>query len=168
MKRAVIGIWFLLVLALGGGAWWYLFAPGKAPDGQRPLGDATDFQQSFRAGVEKFRIVAVLSPTTPSDLVIAHQLQALLMEYENNSLDAHVVWQPAVSTDWAPTTDAMARVWDPRARHYWDKGKEVPGAAKVQVFARGAGLDAPAVRVDDWKAGLPKIREFLGTPAKRN
>ena len=45
-----------------------------------------------------------LSPSTPAELAEAQRLQALLMEYENDTLDVHIVWQPAARTDWAPTT----------------------------------------------------------------
>ena len=170
MTRAVMVIWFLFLVAIGGGAWWYLFGPGTAPEGQRPLGDAAEFRQAFQAGVGKNRFVAILSPTTPADLGAAQYMQALLMEYDNDALDVHVVWQPSVSTDWAPTTDGMARVADRRARHYWDKGKAVraeAGPGQVLVYARGAGLDKPAIRVTDWKNDVAKIREFLGAPVRK-
>lgn len=91
------------------------------------------------------------------------------MEYENDTLDAHIIWQPLVDTDWAPTTDAMARVWDSRVRHYWDKEKTIrtlAGEGQVFLYGRGAGFNNPAVRVTDWTVGLPKLREFLGTPKK--
>ena len=56
-----------------------------------PLGDASAFREA-------------LSPSTPAELAEAQRLQALLMEYENDTLDVHIVWQPAARTDWAPTT----------------------------------------------------------------
>ena len=167
MRRGLLIIWFVFLVALGGGAWWYLFAPGTVPAGQRPLGTAADFERAFQAGVGGNRLVAVLSPTTPADLAMAQQLQGLLMAYENDQLEAHVVWIPEKSTDWAPTTDAMARVADPRARHYWDKEKRVKQAAgegSVFLYARGAALQQPVLRVKDWTADAGKIREYLGTP----
>jgi len=167
MKRTFFILWGIVTLAIGGSAWWYLFSAGEVPVGQRPLADDAAMRDAFHKNVSKTRIVAVFSPTTPTDLATAQQLQALLMEYENDTLDAHVVWQPMVNTDWAPATDAMARVWDPRVRHYWDKEKSIRalvGEGQIFTYARGAGFDNPAVRVSDWKAGLPKIREFLGTP----
>lgn len=168
MKRAFLIIWFLITAAIGGMAWWYLFAPGAVPDGQRPLGNLGIFRKAFNAGVERTRVVAFFSPTTPDDLVTAQYLQALLMEYENNSdLEAHIVWQPLLNTDWAPTTDGMARVSDPRARQYWIRGAAVRDGlqdARVFFYSRGAALDKPALRVSDWKASLPEIRKFLGTP----
>jgi hypothetical protein len=169
MRRGFLILWGLLTLAIGGCAWWYLFSAGEVPAGQRPLAGEAMFREAFEKNVSKTRIVAVFSPTTPADLATAQQLQGLLMEYENDTLEAHIVWQPMVQSDWAPTTDAMARVWDPRARHYWDKEKSIRalvGEGRVFVFARGAGLSTPAVRVTDWNAGVPKIREFLGTPKK--
>ena len=169
MRRAVLVVWLLAVVAVGGVAWWYLFSAGSTPEGQKPLGDEAAFRQAFQAGVGKPRVVAVLSPTTPADLAVAERLQALLMEYENDALEAHVIWQPMARTDWAPTTDAMARVWDKRARHYWVTGAGLRGdlgAGAAFVFARGAGLDKAGVRVGDWQAELAKIREFLG-PATR-
>lgn len=170
MKRAILVVWFLAIAMIGGGAWWYLFSPGSVPEGQWPLGDAAAFRQAFAAGVGKNRLVVVLSPTTASDLGVAQQLQTLLMEYENDTLEAHVVWYAAVKTDWAPATDALARVWDRRARHYWDKEGTVRreiGEGRALLFARGAGLDSPALRTADWQAGLGKMREFLGTPKKQ-
>ena len=169
MKRSIPIVWGLVKLAIGGWAWWYLFAAGQVPAGQMPLADEAAMRDAFHKNVSRNRIVALLSPTTPADLATAQQLQALLMEYENDTLDAHVVWQPLLDTDWAPTTDAMARVWDPRVRHYWDKEKTLRalvGEGRIFVYARGAGLNNPAVRVTDWKTGWPKIREFLGTPKK--
>lgn len=163
----VLVAWFLLIAALGGTAWWYLFAPGSVPTGQQPLGDPGDFRRAFQAGSEKIRLVARLSPTTPSDLVIAQQLQGLLLEYENNPLDAHVVWQKKVSGDWAPTTDAMARTGDPRVRQYWDPEGRIgaewgPGA--VLVYSRGASPAEPAVRMMRWEESLGAVRALLGAP----
>lgn len=169
MKRSVLVVWALVTLAIGGTAWWYLFSPGDVPAGLRPLGDAATFRDVFQKGVSKNRIVAVLSPTTPADLVVAQHLQALLMEYENDTLDAHVVWEKVAQNDWAPTTDGMARIWDPRARHYWDKDRTlraILGEGRVLVYARGAGPDKPALRINDWDADSPKVREFLGMPKK--
>jgi hypothetical protein len=163
MKRGYLVLWFVTVLGIGGWAWWYLFAPGSVPAGQRAMGDEAAMREAFHAGVGKNRIVALLSPTTPADLVLAQSLQALLMEYENDTLDAHIVWQPLAQGDWAPTTDAMGRVWDGRARHYWDKEKKIrilAGEGRIFVYARGAGFDRPAVR----GSGLDGVREFLGVP----
>lgn len=167
MKQGFLMAWFLGAAAIGGVAWWYLFTAGSVPAGQRPLGDAATFRDGFARGVEKNRIVALLSPTTPADLVTASNVQALLMEYENDTLDAFIIWIPKQSGDWAPTTDAMARVWDPRVRHFWDKEKTLPaalGEGSVFLYARGAGLDKPVVRVKDWQTGVLEIRAFLGTP----
>ena len=169
MKRSILILFVVGTLAIGGVAYWYLFTAGQVPVGQRPLGDEAAFREAFHKNVGNVRIVALLSPTTPADLVVAQHLQSLLMEYENDALEAHVVWQPVVGSDWAPTTDAMARVWDRRVRHYWDKEKKMrtlTGEGQAFVYARGAGFDAPAIRVTDWSAALPKIREFLGTPKK--
>ncbi|MBL8239902.1 MAG: hypothetical protein JNM66_20940 [Bryobacterales bacterium] len=169
MKRSILVIWALATLAVGGTAWWYLFSAGTVPAGQRPLGDAAVFRDAFQKGVGKNRIVAVLSPGTAADLLMAMQVQSLLTEYENDAMDAHIIWQPETRNDWAPTTDAMARVWDSRARHYWDKDRTMSattGAGRAFVYARGAGLDTPAIRVNEWEASLPKVREFLGTPKK--
>ncbi|MFN0104545.1 MAG: hypothetical protein ACKV2U_20960 [Bryobacteraceae bacterium] len=169
MKRRYLIVWALTILAIGGCAWWYLFTPGTVPPGQTPLADEPAFRQAFHNGVQKTRIVVLLSPTTPSDLITAQDLQSLLMEYENDTLDAHVIWQPLTRADWAPTTDAMARVWDTRARHYWDKAKNLRtemGEGQAFIYARGAALDKPALRVTDWKTDLPRIREFLGTPKR--
>ena len=169
MKRSILIVWGLVTLAIGGWAWWYLFAAGQVPAGQMPLADEAAMRDAFHKNVSRNRIVALLSPTTPADLATAQQLQALLMEYENDTLDAHVVCQPLLDTDWVPSTDAMARVWDPRVRHYWDKEKTLRalvGEGRIFVYARGAGFNNPAVRVTDWKTGWPKIREFLGTPKK--
>jgi hypothetical protein len=165
MNRTTLILWGVVIVAIGGIAWWYLFSAGAVPTGQHPLADEVAFREAFRGNVSRNRIVAVLSPTTPADLATASQMQALLTEYENDTLDAHVIWQPLVSTDWAPTTDAMARVWDHRARHYWDKEKALRpliGEGELFVFARGAGLNNPVLRVTDWKTDVPKIRKFLG------
>ena len=97
MKRSILIVWGLVTLAIGGWAWWYLFSAGDVHAGQRPLADEAAMRDSFNKNVSKTRIVAVLSPTTPADLATAQQLQALLMEYENDTLDAHVVWQPMES-----------------------------------------------------------------------
>jgi len=169
MKRSILILWGVVTLAVGGWAGWYLFSAGEVPMGQRPLADEASFREAFHRNVSNNRIVALLSPTTPVDLAVAQQLQGLLMEYENDTLDAHVVWQPITQNDWAPTTDAMARVWDTRTRHYWDKEKKIrtlAGEGQVFLYTRGAGFDRPAVRVTDWKTGVVKIREFLGTPKK--
>jgi hypothetical protein len=169
MKRTLLILCGLVTVAIGGIAWWYLFSAGAVPAGQRPLADEVAFREAFRGNVSKSRIVALLSPTTPADLASANQLQALLTEYENDTLEAHVIWQPLVSTDWAPTTDAMARVWDPRARHYWDNEnslRRLVGEGQILLFARGAGLNNPVLRVTDWKSDVTKIREFLGPPKK--
>lgn len=167
MKRAVLVVWFVFIAALGGTAWWYLFAPGSVPEGQKPLGDPDAFRHAFQAAPEKQRLVALLSPTTPEDLVIAQQVQALLMEYENNPLEAHIVWQKKANSDWAPTTDAMARVGDPRVRQYWDRDARVAstlGSGTVLLYSRGASLQEPALRILRWEDGVGKARILLGTP----
>ena len=170
MKRSLLIPCALFAVALGGGAWWYLFSAGAVPVGQRSLGSEDVFREAFQKDVSNTRIVALLSPTTPADLAVAQHLQGLLMEYENNPLDGHVVWQPMAQSDWAPTTDAMARVWDPRVRQYWDKAKAIRalvGEGQVFVYSRGAGFNDPAIRVTAWKESLPKIREILGTPIRQ-
>jgi hypothetical protein len=170
MKRSLLILWAVLTLAIGGGAWWYLFSAGEVPGGQRPLAREDVFREAFQKNVASTRIVALFSPTTPADLAAAQYLQGLLMEYENNPLDTYVVWQPMTQSDWAPTTDAMARVSDPRVRQFWDKAKAIRplvGEGQVFVYARGAGFENPAIRVTDWKADLPKTREFLGTPIRQ-
>lgn len=161
--------WFVAVVAVGGVAWWYLFSAGSPPAGQKPLGDEAAFRQGFQPGVEKPRVVVLLSPTTPADLAVAERLQALLMEYENVPLEAHVIWRPVARTDWAPTTDAMARVWDGRARHYWVPGAGLRGemgAGTAFVYSRGVGLESPAVRVADWREDRARIRAVLGPAAR--
>lgn len=170
MTRSLLILCGLVTIAVGGGACWYLFSAGEVPVGQPPLARENVFRETFQKNVSNTRIVALLSPTTPADLAVAQHLQGLLMEYETNPLDVHVVWQPMAQSDWAPTTDAMARVWDPRIRQYWDKEKKIRtlmGEGQVFVYARGAGFNAPAVRVTDWKIDLPKIREVLGAPKKK-
>jgi len=169
MNRTFLTIWAVATLGVGGAAWWYLFSAGSVPPGHMPLADEAAFREAFQKGVAKNRIVALVSPTTPADLVMVQGLQSLLTEYENDTLDAHVIWQQMVQTDWAPTTDAMARVWDVRARHYWDKKRALRaalGEGRILIYARGAGLEAPALRISDWERDLPKVREFLGTPKK--
>jgi hypothetical protein len=170
MKHSLLLLWALITLAIGGGAWWYLFSAGEVPAGQPPLAGEDVFREAFQKNVGSMRIVALLSPTTPGDLAVAQHLQGLLMEYESHPFDAHVVWQPMVQSDWAPTTDAMARVPDPRVRQYWDKAKAIRalvGEGQVFVYARGAGFGNPAIRVTDWKSDLPKVRETLGTPIRQ-
>jgi hypothetical protein len=168
VTRRFFALWFAVALAIGGTAAWYLFTHGAPPPGQPALGSETDFRQAFARGVDRSRIVALLSPSVPEDLRLAHLLQALLMEYETNQLEAHIVWNPAAGFDVALSTDAMGRVWDTRARHYWDKTGNIRaeyGPAHVLLYSRGAGLSQPAVKVIDWERDLPQIRKFLGPPA---
>ena len=165
MRRAVLVGWFAGLAVVGGVAWWYLFSAGSPPAGQKALGDEAAFRQGFQAGVGKPRVVVLLSPTTPADLAVAERLQALLMEYENVPLEAHVIWPAVARTDWAPTTDAMARVWDGRARQYWVPGTGLRGemgAGAAFVYSRGAGLESPAVRVSNWQEDRARIRAVLG------
>lgn len=168
MTRRFFTLWIGAALAIGGAAAWYLFTHGTPPPGQPALGSEADFRQAFARGVDKTRIVAMLSPSIPEDLRLAHHLQALLMEYEADPFDAHIVWRPAASFDLALSSDAMARVWDTRARHYWDKSgsiRDEHGPALVLVYSRGAGLSQPAFKAVDWTRDLPQIRKLLGPPA---
>ena len=53
MRRGVLVVWFLAVVAVGGVAWWYLFSAGSTPEGQLALGDeaAVHFLREGAQGV---------------------------------------------------------------------------------------------------------------------
>lgn len=49
-------------------------------------------------------------------------MEEILARHWQPNVQVFVVWQPMLATDWmAPTTGALRRLPDRRARHYWDK-----------------------------------------------
>jgi hypothetical protein len=64
-RRLWIAAGLLLLLALGGIAALYFWAPRRTPAGQSPLAnlDLAAFQQAFNDAAGQVRVVLLLSPT---------------------------------------------------------------------------------------------------------
>lgn len=173
MKK-LLALWGLTMSAILGASLWYLFGPGTVPEGQPPLlsvdaGNVAQLQADFNRAADRVRVLAVFSPTRPESLAGATALQALLSEFEGAPILVQVVWEPQVDSDWAPpATEVMARIWDSRAKQYWDKGHVVSaraGAQQVRIFSRGAAwreeLPPPAVAADSASGSIEALRTFL-------
>jgi hypothetical protein len=173
MKK-LLALWGLTMSAILGASLWYLFGPGTVPEGQPPLlsvdaESVSRLQADFNRGADRVRILAVFSPTRPESLAGAAALQSLLTEFEGAPILVQVVWEPQVDSDWAPpATEVMARIWDPRAKQYWDKGHLVSGKVggqEVRIFSRGAAwrddLPPAAVAADSASGSVEVLRTFL-------
>jgi len=52
----------------------------------------------------------------------ASAIQSVLEQVSGARISAFVVWEPVLSTDWAPpSTAVLARARDPRVKQFWDK-----------------------------------------------
>jgi len=173
MKK-LLALWGLTMSAILGASLWYLFGPGTVPEGQPPLlsvdsSSVERIQADFNQASDRVRVVAILSPTRLESLAGASALQNLLSEFEGAPILVQVIWEPQVDTDWAPpATEVMARIWDTRARQYWDKGHAMSGKVggqEVRIFSRGAAwreeLPPPAVAADSANASVEALRTFL-------
>lgn len=173
MKK-LLALWGLTMSVILGASLWYLFGPGTAPEGQPPLlnlhaENVSRLQADFNRGADRVRILAVFSPTRPESLAGAAALQSLLTEFDRAPILVQVVWEPQVDSDWAPpATEVMARIWDTRAKQYWDKAHVVSGkvgAQEIRVFSRGAAwredLPPAAVAADSTSGSLEALRTFL-------
>jgi hypothetical protein len=173
MKK-LLALWGLTMSAILGASLWYLFGPGAVPEGQPPLlsvdaGNVSLLQADFNRAADRVRILAVFSPTRPESLAGATALQALLTEFDTTSVLVQVVWEPQVESDWAPpATEVMARVWDTRAKQYWDKGHVVSGkvgAQEIRIFSRGAAwrddLPPAVVAADSVSSSVEVLRTYL-------
>ena len=68
MKKRVILLCGVAVLATGGVLGWQLWAPAGTPEGQPALlsvtpGNFAQVQETFNSGAAEVRVVALLSPT---------------------------------------------------------------------------------------------------------
>jgi hypothetical protein len=173
MKK-LLALWGLTMSAILGASLWYLYGPGTVPEGQPPLlsvdsSTVARLQTDFNQASDRIRVVAVLSPTRPDSLAAATALQSLLLEFEGAPILVQVIWEPQADSDWAPpATEVMARIWDTRAKQYWDKGHVVSakvGAPQVRIFSRGAAwreeLPPPAVEAESASASVEALRTFL-------
>src|SRR5882672_2915307 len=71
----------------------------------------------------------------------------MLQRTPGTSLRVFLVWEPVLLTDLTPPrSSVLARVADPRARHFWDRGRLVSaGLLRVLGTGRvgGEGADPP-------------------------
>ncbi len=173
MKK-LLALWGLTMSAILGASLWYLFGPGTVPEGQPSLlsvdsGSVARIQSDFNQASDRIRVVAILSPTRPESLASASALQSLLTEFEGAPILMQVIWEPQVDSDWAPpATEVMARIWDTRAKQYWDKGHAVSskhGAQEIRIFSRGAAwhqeMPPPGVAAESASASVEALRTFL-------
>ncbi|MBM3765557.1 MAG: hypothetical protein FJW32_09205 [Acidobacteria bacterium] len=158
MNKKILVVWALLLIAVGGWAAWYLFAPGTPPKGQPPLGDAAAFRALFERNTDKTRVIAYFSPNDQKDLLSAAMLDAQVESNDKPTLAIYVIWTSA------PPTDAMARIPDKRAAQFMDsKGdlRSLLGEGHVFAYARGAKFDQQAFRTREIEVDMPKLRELL-------
>lgn len=158
MNKKILVVWALLLVAVGGWAAWYLYSPGKPPDGQPPLRDAAAFRATFERNVDKTRVVAYFSPNDQKDLLSAALLDAQVETNDKQTLAIYVIW---TST---PPTDAMARIPDKRAAHFMDTNgslRPLLGEGHVFVYSRGATFDQQSMRTKEIEVDMPKLRALL-------
>lgn len=158
MNKKILVVWALLLVAVGGWAAWYLFAPGTPPSGQPPLGDAAAFRATFERNTDKTRVIAYFSPSDQKDLLSAALLDAQLESNDKPTLAIYVIWTSA------PPTDAMARIPDKRAAQFMDADgslRSLLGDGHVFVYTRGAKFDQQAMRTKEIEVDMPKLRALL-------
>jgi hypothetical protein len=80
----------------------------------------------------------------------------LLQEFGGKAVRALVVWEPVITTDWfPPSTSALGRIHDGRARQFWDKPRLLSRAMgerddesivwdRIAVYPTGVTWDQPS------------------------
>jgi hypothetical protein len=98
----------------------------------------------------------------------ASATEQLLKENSNSNMRVFVIWEPVLVTDLAaPSTATLARVSDPRASQYWDRGRLLSHLLgehdrstvvwdHISIFAPGG----------NWKDGPPQPA-YSGNPVVR-
>jgi hypothetical protein len=81
---------------------------------------------------------------------------------------AFIVWEPVLPTDWgAPSTATLKRIFDPRARQYWDKRRLVSHAmgerGRSSIFWDYVGIYSPQATWND----RPPQPLYAGSPVVR-
>jgi hypothetical protein len=103
---------------------WFRWAPRKVPEGQPPMARLSSIdtvRTQFNELSDRFRLIALLSPTCGVCVAGASSLGSFLAGLENAQVATFVVWMPVLATDVAPPTDEkLGLVRDPRARQFWD------------------------------------------------
>lgn len=127
MKRSRV-LMLIAGVLLGAGA-YYLYAGSDVPKGQAAMvrldsANFAGFKQAFNEAKEQVRMVAMLSPTCSTCLRGASALERALDAQMDTRIRVFVVWEPVLVTDWAaPSSFALARIFDRRAQQYWDPGR---------------------------------------------
>ncbi|MBM3784792.1 MAG: hypothetical protein FJW30_10555 [Acidobacteria bacterium] len=155
MNKKFLIVWALLMVGIAGASLRYLFGSGTAPEGQPALSTASGFREVFARNIDKTRVVAYFDPADRKDLLCAALLDAQLAVFERSPLAIYIVWAGT------PASDVLSRVPSKQAAQFADSAgtlRQSLGNGHVTVYARGASLDAPAMRSKDIEADM---RPFL-------
>jgi len=94
----------------------------------------------------------------------ASALAAALDERRNDPISVQVVWERVLWTDWAaPSAGLLARLPDPRAAQFWDRGRFL--SERIRAAGNSEGRAAADIVWDivfvfpkgvRWEAGFPR------------
>jgi len=100
----------------------------------------------------------------------ASALQTALDEKREAPLKVFVIWERVLFTDWlTPNTKTLARIWDPRAVQYWDRGRAL--SEYMKATHSGDKSELPDIIWDvvaiypkgaRWETSLPADTYFDG------
>jgi hypothetical protein len=123
----------------------YFAAGHQTPPGQPQLLAITpqtlpQFAEEFNGSPKEERVVLLMSPTCLACLAGSSRVESILGRYPGDKIHIFAVWEPMLPTDWGrPTTEAMARLSDPRVTQVWDRDHLIAG-----LVERGADGRRPA------------------------
>lgn len=92
-------------------------------------------------------------------------MEHVLQQTPNPDLRVLVIWEPILPTDWAaPGSGALARLADPRAVQFWDKGHLFARALRESLTASASHPDCceQAGNLWDLAALYPKGARWTG------
>ena len=119
-KRIILVALVLIVFGFA----YYCYGGSVTPKGQ-PLSGAFSFRRPD-AAEERVQRLSIFYSRGCNALTYCLQgasaTEQLLGEINSKSVQAFVIWEPVLATDFtAPSTAALARIPDLRASQYWDR-----------------------------------------------
>ena len=119
----------------------------SGPAGLRHLDAAglARMRHDFNEAADRTRAIVLVSPTCHHCVLGVSALARTLESGPTTRLAIYVIWEPILPSDLGPPDSAaVARLTDPRARHYWDP-KRLVSAEVVRMWrARNQPEGAPA------------------------
>jgi len=133
VKRLLAIVFVLALLAMA-----VLAIQRRTPGGQLPLGDVEAFRAAFEAAPGP-KLLLLLSPTCPTCLQTAQDVQRALQDNGQASVRVFALWTNVLRWDrLGPTQKALGRLHDGRVSQYSDPGNRAAEALCASTPALGA------------------------------